>query len=51
MYITINDVIGEKTIDLSYSIHSTVGWGKARKEIAVVGMHIAVTLRFCYVDL
>ena len=33
MYITINDVIGEKTIDLSYPIHSTTGHGK---EIAVV---------------
>ena len=33
MYITINDVIGEKTIDLSYPIHS-------KKEIAVVRMHI-----------
>ena len=32
MYITINDVIGEKMIDLSYPIHS-------RKEIAVVSMH------------
>ena len=32
MYITINDVIGEKTIDLSYSIHP-------EKEIAVVHMH------------
>ena len=32
MYITINDVIGEKAIDLSYPIHS-------RKEIAVVSMH------------
>ena len=32
MYITINDVIGEKTIDLSYPIHS-------KKEIAVVSMH------------
>ena len=32
MYITINDVIGEKTTDLSYPIHS-------RKEIAVVSMH------------
>ena len=39
MYITINDVIGEKTIDLSYPIHSTAGWGKARKKIAVVNMH------------
>ena len=39
MYITINDVIGEKTIDLSYPIHSTAGRGKARKEIAVVNMH------------
>ena len=36
MYITINDVIGEKTIDLPYPIHST-----ARKEIAVVSMHIS----------
>ena len=41
MYITINDVIGEKTIDLSYPIHSTAGWSEARKEIAVVSMHIS----------
>ena len=34
MYITINDIKGEKTIDLSYPIHS-------RKEIAVVSMHIS----------
>ena len=34
MYITINDVKGEKTIDLSYPIHS-------KKEIAVVIMHIS----------
>ena len=39
MYITIYDVIGGKTIDLSYPIYSTDGWGKARKEIAVVSMH------------
>ena len=39
MYITINDVIGEKMIDLSYPIQSTAGWGEARKEIAVVSMH------------
>ena len=32
MYITINDVKGEKTIDLSYSIDSD-------KEIAVIIMH------------
>ena len=38
MYITINDVIGEKTIDLSYPIHSNAGRGK---EIAVVSMHIS----------
>ena len=31
MYITINDVIGEKTIDLSYPVYP-------KKEIAVVGM-------------
>ena len=31
MYITINDIIGEKTIDLSYSIRSS-------KEVAVVSM-------------
>ena len=36
MYITINDIKGEKTIDLSYPIHSTAGRGK---EIAVVSMH------------
>ena len=38
MYITINDIKGEKTIDLSYPIHSTTGQGK---EIAVVSMHIS----------
>ena len=38
MYITINDVKGEKTIDLSYPIHSIAGKGK---EIAVVSMHIS----------
>ena len=38
MYITINDVIGSKTIDLSYSIHPTTGRGEARKEITVVSM-------------
>ena len=41
MYITINDIIGSKTIDLSYPIHPTAGRGKARKEIAVVSMHIS----------
>ena len=34
MYITINDIKGEKSIDLSYLIHS-------EKEIAVVSMHIS----------
>ena len=34
MYITINDIKGEKMIDLSYPIHS-------KKEIAVVSMHIS----------
>ena len=38
MYITINDIKGEKTIDLSYPVHSTTGRGK---EIAVVSMHIS----------
>ena len=37
MYIMINYIKGEKTIDLSYPIHSTAGRGK---EIAVVSMHI-----------
>ena len=36
MYIMINDIKGEKTIDLSYPIHSTAGRGK---EIAFVSMH------------
>ena len=31
--------MGEKTIDLSYPIHSTAGQGEARKEITVVTMH------------
>ena len=39
MYITINDITDEKTIDLSYPIHSTDGRGEARNEIAVVSMH------------
>ena len=34
MYITINDIKGEKMIDLSYPIHS-------KKKIAVVSMHIS----------
>ena len=38
MYITINDIKGEKTIDLSYTIYSNAGRGK---EIAVVSMHIS----------
>ena len=38
MYITINDVIGEKTIDLSYPIYPNARRGKAKKEIAVVSM-------------
>ena len=40
MYTMIKDVKGEKTIDLSYPIHS-------KKEIAC----ISVILRFCYIDL
>ena len=35
MYITINDIIGEKRIDLSYLIHPTTEQGK---EIAVISM-------------
>ena len=35
MYITINDIIGEKTIDLSYPIRSIAGRGK---EIVVISM-------------
>ena len=38
MYITINDIKGEKTIDLSYPIHSIPGYGK---ETLVVSMHIS----------
>ena len=38
MYIMINDIKGEKTIDLSYPIHSNAGRGK---EIAVVSMHVS----------
>ena len=47
MYITINDIKGEKTIDLSYPIHSTPGQGK---EIAVVSMHVSNSQIF-YIDL
>ena len=41
MYITINDIKGEKRIDLSYSIQSfdsTTGRGEASKGIAVIRM-------------
>ena len=38
MYIIINDVIGEKRIDLSYPIHPTTSWGEPRKEITVVSI-------------
>ena len=38
MYIMINDIKGEKMIDLSYPIHSTP---ERVKEIAVVSMHIS----------
>ena len=41
MYITINDIKGEKMIDLSYPIHPTAGQGEAKKEIAVASMHIS----------
>ena len=41
MYITINDIKDEKMIDLSYPIHPTTGRDKAKKEIAVVSMHIS----------
>ena len=34
MYITINDIIGEKTIDLTYSINNF----DSSKEIAVISM-------------
>ena len=40
MYITINNVKGEKTIDLSYPIYPTTRRGEAKKEITVVSMHI-----------
>ena len=38
MYITINDIKGEKRIDLSYLIYPTARWGEAKKEMAVVSM-------------
>ena len=38
MYITINDIKGEKTIDLSFPINPTTRRGK---EIVVVSMHIS----------
>ena len=41
MYITINDIKGEKTIDLSYPIHPTAGRDESKKEIAVVRMYIS----------
>ena len=39
MYITINDIIGKKTIDLTYSIDSATGQGASTSmEIAVISM-------------
>ena len=38
MYITINDIIGSKTIDLSYPIQGKEALGPRSKEIAVVSM-------------
>ena len=43
MYITIDDIKGEKTIDLFYPIHS-------KKEIAVVSMHISNS-QILFIDL
>ena len=43
MYITINDVKGEKMIDLSYPIHS-------KRKLQLLEC-IAIILRFCYIDL
>ena len=50
MYITINDIKGEKMIDLSYPIHSTAGWGKPKRKLQLLAC-ISVILRFCYIDL
>ena len=47
MYIMINDIKGEKTIDLSYQIYSNAGQGKELQLLAC----ISVILRFCYIDL
>ena len=38
MYITINDIIGEKTIDLLDPIYRNAERGEVRKEITVVSM-------------
>ena len=39
MYITINNIIGEKTINLNYSINSTAGRSASTSvEIAVISM-------------
>ena len=38
MYIMINDVIGEKTIDLLDPIYRNAEWGEVKKEITVVSM-------------
>ena len=50
MYITINDVIGEKTIDPSYPINPTAGWAKPERKLQLLAC-ISVILRFCYIDL
>ena len=39
MYITINDIIGKKTIDLSYPVRSV-------KEIAVITMHVSDNIQY-----
>ena len=38
MYIMINDIIGEKTIDLSYPIRNIGSTSRQGKEIAVISM-------------
>ena len=43
MYITINDIKGEKTIDLSYPIH-------LKKKLQLLAC-IEIIIRFCYIDL
>ena len=50
MYITIDDIIGSKTIDLSYPVQGKEALGPHSMEIAVVSM-LSDNVQYWYRDL